>query len=182
MRRIFRDIVVNIIINRLSIYFAGLLFFLWVLFSSAGEQEDRELCLHDELTIFSFKLIRGGKYVSVCKGRLDEYLVYRFGVSLKNVELQYPQKLSGDSWRRFQFHGFSRGGGAENDAMGDYSLSFSNSGVQYTVFQVWRAVSNEYSIGVMVDLGGRRMLMKGDPSNQVGSLIRLEGNARVLVD
>jgi hypothetical protein len=166
----------------LKIYAAGVLFFLLLPSSAAGEQEGRGLCLYGELTIFSFKLIRGERYVSVCRGGFGGYLVYRFGVSLKNVELQFPKKLSKDSWRGFEFHGFSRGGGAENDAMGDYSLSFSNSGVQYTVFQGWRAISNEYNIGVTVDLGKSRILMEGDPNSQVGSLVRLEGNAQLSVD
>jgi hypothetical protein len=117
------------------------------------------------------------KYASLCSGE-SAYLVYRFGRP-NSIEFTYPDDLDESSWDKFKLYGYSRGGGIENDAMGDYSLSFSNLGVQYTVVQNWRAIGDEYSVGVLVDTGERRVYMRGSKESQVGSLVLLDENSKI---
>ncbi|WCD80236.1 hypothetical protein [Pseudomonas sp. TUM22785] len=134
------------------------------------------LCLGDEVIQLSFKVADAEKFVSLCEGRNQGYLVYRLGVP-GDIEEQYPEQLNSESWRGFYFSGYSRGGGVANDAMGDYSLSFNRRGVSYTVFQGWRLVEGRYEIGVVIGSGGTRRLLSGAKEEQVGSLVRLDGKA-----
>lgn len=134
------------------------------------------LCKEHESTILGFKLINKEKYVSICEGEKDKYLVYRYGTP-EEIELQYPEKLDYSSWSLFDFHGYSRGGGAENDAMGNYFISFKNHGVGYTVSQGWRLTEDDYSLNISIDIGEKRVTLQGDRKTQVGSLVRLEGKS-----
>ncbi len=136
------------------------------------------LCTNEETLLFGFRVSGKDKYVSLCEGQDEKYLTYRFGTSA-NVELQYPEVLSESSWGDFSFHGYSRGGGVENDAMGDYSISFINQGVEYTISQSWRLRSNEYFLGILINTGEKRIVFQGDHGSQSGSLVLLEGKEKI---
>lgn len=138
--------------------------------------KDHHLCKDQENTIFSFTITKNNKIASLCEGEDGAYLAYRYGVSEK-VELQYPEKLDKSSWEKFKLTAYSRGGGVENDAMGDYSLSFKNHDAQYVISQNWRLAENEYFIGVLVEADGKRYVLQGDKDSQIGSLTRLEENS-----
>jgi hypothetical protein len=135
------------------------------------------LCNPEERVIISFKIENKSKYASICS-KEDTYITYRYG-SQKNIELEYPNILNKTSWNRFKFYGYSRAGGARNDAMGDYSLSFTNHETQYTIIQSWRDMDKEYNIGILVDTGKKRAYFKGNAKSQLGSLTRLEGNSTI---
>ena len=49
----------------------------------------------------------------------------------KKIELQVPALLDSNSWKRFTFSGYNRGGGKENAAMHFAYLSFRNKDVVY---------------------------------------------------
>lgn len=116
--------------------------------------------------------------MSLCEGRGENYLTYRFGTP-DNVEFQYPEILDESSWEKFNLHGYSRGGGIANDATGDYSTSFTNQGIEYTIFQNWRLVSNEYFLGILINIGEKRIVLRGEQGSQSGSLMVLEGKEKL---
>lgn len=121
--------------------------------------------------------------INIClcaKGEVrgENYLTYRFGTP-DNVEFQYPEILDESSWEKFNLHGYSRGGGIANDAMGDYSTSFTNQGIEYTIFQNWRLVSNEYFLGILINIGEKRIVLRGEQGSQSGSLMVLEGKEKL---
>ncbi|MEL1266187.1 hypothetical protein [Pseudoxanthomonas putridarboris] len=156
------------------------LFFGTHIFAKEGDsQKGRILCKESESPVFSFRIERSTKIASICKGARDSYLVYRFGRPGR-VELQYPKDLNLGSWKLFKFSGYSRGGGIQNDAMGDYTLKFSNGNVEYTAFQEWRLIDNGYQIGMVVDVGNVRTVLKGKKESQVGALTLLDGNANMM--
>ncbi|MFH6599696.1 hypothetical protein ACEVAQ_13385 [Ectopseudomonas khazarica] len=145
--------------NNICILFV---FIVWVFSAGCQAEPSRHglnLCTSEETLLFGFRVSGEDKYMSLCEGRDEGYLTYRFGTPA-NVELQYPEILDEGSWGDFSFYGYSRGGGAENDAMGDYSISFTNQGVEYTVSQSWRLRSNEYFLGVLVNMGGSELYCK----------------------
>ncbi|MBA4155673.1 MAG: hypothetical protein CTY18_04910 [Methylomonas sp.] len=131
------------------------------------------LCLIDEVKLLSFK-VKTQKILSVCKGKNSAYLSYRFGIP-SNIELQFPDKLDISSWKEFQFTGMRRGGGKQNAGFGSYSLSFTKYNVEYSIFQEWNDESEEYSIGVVISVEGKKnIVLNGIKKSQEGSLILLE--------
>jgi len=136
------------------------------------------LCDTGEANVFSFQIKGKEKYVSICEGKGGSYLVYRFG-SPKAIELSFPDQKDGTSWKAFAFNGYQRPGGATNDGMGDYSLSFSKGAYTYTVFQQWRDSDKSYDIGVLVVSPKKSISIHGIEETQSGTLVRLDGNAKL---
>lgn len=130
------------------------------------------LCLTNEKTIFSFET-KTKKYLSICKEKNGNYLVYRFG-KVDNIELQFPSKLDNTSWNAFEFSGMRRPGGKLNAGFGDYSLAFGIQKVGYTVFQEWSDEDETYSIGVIVSGKVKPVTIHGLKETQEGSLVLLD--------
>jgi hypothetical protein len=99
--------------------------------------------------------------------------VYRFGTAEK-IELQFPNSLNRDSWKKFEYSGRRRGGGKQNLGFGDYTLSFKNGIVKYYVFQEWNDEDGSYSIGINVQANGKSKTLFGNKKTQLGSLVLLE--------
>ena len=111
------------------------------------------LCLPNERVVFSCSLKRTAKLVALCssKSLTKEmgYLQYRFGLPGK-VELEFPKQREGSS-QAFRYHHYFR---AQVDLT---EISFTNDGVEYTVFDNYNgeekpAVSEE---GVTVSQKGK---------------------------
>jgi hypothetical protein len=146
--------------------------FIFVLLPVSVQASAADHCLPHEKTVFSFTT-KAKKVLSLCKGPSSGYLAYRFGPAEK-IEMQFPKQLEGSSWQKFEFSGRKRSGGKANAGFGEYFISFENMGYQYTVFQQWQDEEGDYSIGVMVSEGHRRVLISGLKSTQIGSLVLLE--------
>jgi hypothetical protein len=85
--------------------------------------------------LFSFKLASSPKTLSVCVSKTQpDYIVYRFGTKDK-IKLEFPENKA-DSWSKFTYSYYLRGGGAENEGMDLNYLSFENGGgcLRMTVF------------------------------------------------
>ena len=113
------------------------------------------------------------KIISVCRGAKDGYLVYRFG-SPGKIELQFPARLDASSWKQFNFEGRRRGGGKANAGFFDYTLSFSNGGARYDIYQLEYSEEGTYGIGANITAGGKTVSLKGIKKSQQGSLIDLD--------
>jgi len=137
------------------------------------------LKMPDEKVLFSFKLKNSSKIVLICTGKNDEYLVYRFG-NKEKVELQYPSVLNTKSWNLFHYSGYSRGGGAKNDATEQHSLSFSTNKVTYKVYDDWDSGENRGEAFVTVVINGKETKIKGEASSKKGSLGLLRNNETLI--
>jgi len=133
----------------------------------------RHLCLESEAVAFSMQNSKTGKFASVCKGKGDDYLVYRFGLP-KKIELQFPSVLNESSWQLFTFYGVRRPGGKEESGFGHYWLSFTNRGTEYILFQDWNYEDDSYAIWLDVQLKGKTVRIVGNPRTQIGSLVPLD--------
>lgn len=137
------------------------------------------LCLQSESVVFSFQESKSKKLAAICKGKDSAYLVYRFGTTEK-VELQFPNLLNENSWRKFEYSGRRRGGGKQNAGFGDYTLSFKNGPAEYYVFQEWNDEDSSYSIGISVQANGKSKTLFGNKKTQLGSLVLLESEGENL--
>lgn len=108
----------------------------------------QQLTLKNEVCVFSFQT-KAGKTVALSKEKKGAYLVYRFGKP-GNVELEYPAKKDGDSWKRFQYNTYSRGGGKENAGMEIYNVMFENNGFRYVLFESYHAETDAFEVGIYV--------------------------------
>ena len=139
------------------------------------------LCRSNEELLYSFTLNRSRKSVCLCKEKEGAYLVYRFGTPDK-IELQYPEKPDHTSWRSFIFYGEKRFGGKANAGFGDYWLSFENKHVRYRVYETWNDEDGSKEIGVEVTSNGKRIFLKGDTKSKEGTLLRLDDEAKKIVN
>lgn len=159
----------------------SILCFFMVVFAflqSAYAQGSEALCKKAERNIMSFTEISTKRIASICEGENSAYLVYRFG-GVGSVEVEYPHEQNEESWSKFNYSGYFRGGGIVNDARGEYTLSFVSSGVEYSVFQNWSLEGKEYNLGVFVDAPGVSTVLKANKETQTGSLELLNGNPKI---
>jgi hypothetical protein len=135
------------------------------------------LCKKNEVLIFAFQF-KNKKWVSVCKEKNDEYIVYRFGTK-ERTELTYPQKLDSSSWQKFTFKGYSRGGGKQNAAMSYAFLSFNTNNVFYEVYETWNSEDEKEDCGIQVKEGEKSFDMKGLVKTRKGTLLSLQFNEKI---
>ena len=134
-----------------------------------------------ETTLVSFQLKGSSKYVSICESSSSDhpYIVYRSGTA-SNVELSFPEDLA-DSWSRFEFASYLRGGGAQNEGLDLNHLSFNNGGWRYTVYQEYSAADDTTSVGVrLTRLSDKKKVdLPGTPGTLKGSLVSLRDEDRI---
>lgn len=148
-------------------------FLVFALFFCIGAfaQLNTQLCRADEEIIFAFR-VKNGKWVSVCKEKSGNYIVYRFGTK-ENVEMQYPAKPDSGSWQQFTFQGYMRGGGKQNAAMRFGYLNFSNKEVNYEIFDTWNSDDDKESCGITIKMEKKTVGMNGILKTRKGSLVEL---------
>ena len=134
-------------------------------------QLNKTLCKPNEEIIFSFQL-KNKKWVTVCKEKNGEYIVYRFGTSNK-LELQYPTLLDSTSWQQFTFQGYIRGGGKQNAAMRFGYLNFYINNTNYEVYDIWNSEDDKEKCGVSVKPDKQTIDMQENLKSRKGSLVEL---------
>lgn len=110
--------------------------------------------------------------MSVCIDKNERYIVYRYG-SKNKIELEYPKEKDFSSFKKFEYSGWSRGGGIENSAMELKYLAFTNNGIKYVVYDTYFADINKSNAGIKVmesenkvtDLKGLKKSAKGNLSD-----------------
>lgn len=146
----------------------GLLFLLVWFSLPSFSQLNKQLCKPGEEIVFAFQL-KNQKWVSVCKEKNEQYIVYRFGRPGK-IELQYPKILDSTSWQQFSFKAYSRGGGKANAALSYAFLYFINNGVAYDIYETWNSEDDQERCGVSVDVKGKTSDLNGILKTRKGSL------------
>jgi len=106
-------------------------------FLNAVKKNSREncLCKQNEYVIFSFRTPTK-KLASVCISKSVQlhsgFIIYRFG-TMGKIELTYPDDTL-NSFSKFQFSTYLRGGGQANAGMDLSHLAFSNNNFSYKLF------------------------------------------------
>ena len=103
--------------------------------------------LKNESVIFSFDT-QSGKHVLLAKDKDNAYIVYRYG-NTDSIEFEYPEK-NRDSWKKFEYSYYVRGGGVQNDGMELNYLYFTNNGYKYSIYDTHYAAHDKSAIGINV--------------------------------
>lgn len=83
-----------------------------------------QLVYDNEEVIYSFTT-SNKKQMFLVKYTNDAYIQYRFGRE-NNIEMRYPEMKTKESWTKFQYISYWRGGGIENAGMEIDNLQFTN--------------------------------------------------------
>lgn len=127
--------------------------------------------LNNENVVYQLKM-KNGKQLSICIDKDQKYIVYRYG-SKDKIELEYPSEKDLSSFQKFEYSGWSRGGGVENSAMELKYLAFTNKDIKYVVYDTYFAEGNKTNAGIKViesknkitDLKGLKKTAKGNLSD-----------------
>ncbi|UKB83584.1 hypothetical protein LF887_21660 [Chryseobacterium sp. MEBOG06] len=102
----------------------------------------------NEEIIYSFET-KTGKKMALVKDKENEYIQYRFGIR-DHIEMEFPKERTKESWKKFKYNSYLRGGGKQNSGMDLNYLSFTNNGYQYQLFKTYYAEDESYSTGITI--------------------------------
>ncbi|MGG7468477.1 hypothetical protein ACVVIH_14015 [Chryseobacterium arthrosphaerae] len=135
--------------------------------------------LPNEEIIYSFET-KNGKKMTLVKDKKEAYIQYRFG-SKNHVEMEFPSERTEESWKKFKYNSYYRGGGKQNAGMSLNYLTFTNNGYQYQIFKTYQAEDESYSTGVTVtDAKGKETDIDGIYKTIKGCLCRLDDSHLIL--
>ncbi len=134
--------------------------------------------LPNEQNIFSFQTV-GGKKVVMAKDTSDKYIVYRFG-TLGKIEFEFPKDKI-NSWSKFEYSFYFRGGGKQNDGMELNYLQFTNEGYKYVIYSKYFASGNQSKVGVkVIQLNNENVIdIKGIVKSRKGSLVEFRDDEKI---
>ena len=129
--------------------------------------------LKNEELIFSFQTKTGKKMV-LAKDKQNKYIIYRYG-NPKKIELEYPEKNL-ESWGKFTYSYYSRGGGKANAAMELYSLFFQIDNFDYSVYKDYYSEDESFKTGILITnlLNNKITNIKGNYNTIKGTFYNLK--------
>jgi hypothetical protein len=138
------------------------------------------LCGENEEVLLSFQLTDSDKTATICISKNEqEYIIFRYGTR-DEIELEYPE-TSDNSWGKFTYSYYLRGGGIENEGMDANYLNFNIGGYSYRIYDEYYSRDDETCIGIILinqDSGEETELI-GDSDSIEGSLISLRDNDKI---
>lgn len=137
--------------------------------------------LPNEVLIYSFET-QNGKKVVLAKDKNEKYIIYRFGTKSK-IEFEYPEKTK-ESWDKFKYSFYLRGGGIQNEGMDLNYIKFTNNDYKYVIYDTYYAVENQTFIGIkIINLKNNKTIdIKGKKSTRKGSLINFRFNKLLKIE
>jgi hypothetical protein len=144
---------------------------------------EEDLCAVNEEVIISFPILDSRKRLAVCVEKNNQdYIVYRYGTK-EQVELIYPED-STDSFTKFVYSYYLRGGAADNEGLDLNYLSFENNGFRYKIYQEYAAASGETEVGILVTdiASGEETKIEGVAEEAEGDLIDLRDNDKIKIE
>lgn len=155
------------------------LLFLILTISNLSFRQD--YLLPNEIEIYSFE-IQKGKKLMLAKDKNDEYIIYRFGTKNK-IELEFPNKTK-ESWNRFKYSYWLRGGGITNEGIDLNYIAFINNEYKYIIYNTYYATGNKTSVGIkVINLKTSKIAdIKGIKKTQKGTLVDFRDNRLLKID
>lgn len=152
---------------------------IFILISSFSYSQD--YLLPNEVNIYSFET-KSGKKMMLAKDKNNKYIIYRFGTKNK-IEFQYPEKTK-ESWHKFIYSFYLRGGGKMNEGMDLNYVVFTNQNYKYIIYYSYFAVQEKVNIGVkIIDLKTKKTIdIKGDYKTLKGNLTNFRDNNLINFD
>ncbi len=129
----------------------------------------------NEHLILSFQT-NTDKQVYLVKDTSNKYISYRYGTKDK-IQFEYPATEK-DSWSRFTYSYYLRGGGKANEGMELNYVYFTNGGYQYVIYHTYFAAGEKSEIGIKVtDLKTHKTVdIKGNYKTRRGTLVDFRDN------
>ncbi len=78
----------------------------------------------------------------------NKYIVYRFGTNDK-IEFEFPEKIK-DSWSKFTYSFYLRGGGIENEGLDLNYIYFISGNFKYIIYHTYSAREEKSKCGIKV--------------------------------
>jgi hypothetical protein len=127
----------------------------------------------DQKVLFAFKT-KNGKVLSLLTDAQENYLVYRFGVP-QNVELQYPDIVDENSWKKFYFEGY------KSSAVNLMHIQFVRTNYEYVIYyNKFYSSPEDNKVGVQVKpIDGQKVDIRGDMGTIKGSLDFFRFNEKI---
>ncbi|RQO71718.1 hypothetical protein DBR43_10740 [Pedobacter sp. KBW06] len=125
--------------------------------------------LSNEEVILSFTT-KNNKRVVLAKDKANAYMIYRFGTAQK-IEFEFPEKTK-ESWSKFTYSFYFRGGGAKNEGMDLNYIHFNNKGYKYTVYDK----TPETGITITNLKTNKETEIEGKPKTRKGNLLDFRNN------
>lgn len=153
------------------------LIILCALFKSLSAQS---YLLPNEKLIISFKTFNEKKVV-LAKDTSNKYIAYRFG-TMEKIEFSFPENLS-DSWKKFTYSYYLRGGGEENEGLDLNYLCFIFGKYKYVIYETYSAADDKTNCGIKIidTRTNERTEIEGDPKSIEGSLIDFRNSELIQV-
>lgn len=137
--------------------------------------------LPNEEVIYSFET-KNGKKMSLVKDNTNQYIQYRFG-SPNKVEMEFPKERNKESWKKFHYNSYWRGGGIQNAGMEIDNLSFNNNGYDYLLFRTYHAEGEVYTAGIIIkDKKGKETRIKGNYKTVKGCICNLQDTGMIEIE
>lgn len=114
-------------------------------------QYNDNLTLENEILIFSFIDKNTNQVVSLLENDIDsleDYMVVRVGTK-DNVILEFPDNKE-NSWEKFAYKYYFRGGGKDNCGTDDNHILFEDDTNSYDLYQIYTAEDDEWVAGLDV--------------------------------
>jgi hypothetical protein len=150
-------------------------------FSSVGLSQTTfaPLVKPDEKNVFSFQVKKSQKIMTIAVSRNPDYIVYRFGTKNK-IELEFPAEKK-NSWDKFTYSWYFRGGGPQNAGMDVNYFWFANKGYTYEVYQEYESEEDKIGVGIRItnDKTNQSFEIEGDLSTVIGTLIHFRDNDKI---
>lgn len=136
-------------------------------------QETKQLVQANEEIIYAFTT-KNKKEVVVVKDTSNNYIKYRYGTR-QYIELEFPAENTKESWNKFQYNSYWRGGGKENSGMEIDNLQFTNNGYTYLIYRTYFAENEKQAAGIIItDAKGKETRINGVPKSIKGCICNLE--------
>jgi hypothetical protein len=128
--------------------------------------------LKNEVLIYSFET-KDFKQIYIAKDSTDKYFVYRM-IKNDKIIMEFPPGKK-DSWNKFTYSFYLRGGEISNDGMDLNYLSFVKSNKKYVLYDTYSASDSTQEIGIkIIDLIKKDTIdIPGRFESKKGSLINL---------
>ncbi len=142
--------------------------------SKIDTSTDDHASLH-EVTIVEFNLVETGERVGVYIDNNNEYIVFRLAKDGK-VLVEGPS-FDESSWDYFKYNKYTRGGGAENEAIEEATLTFTVDSVEYQITKTNSLVAEDiisYGFSATNGANGEKIPYKVDFNSLSGDLSYIE--------
>jgi hypothetical protein len=147
--------------------------FFWILIPFLSEAQKYKL--ENEEIIFSF-YTKNMKVATLNKDKHNRYIIYRYGTT-SEIEFEYPDTTK-NSWTKFTYSYYLRGGGVQNEGMDLDYIYFTNKDYKYIIYNTYYAVGEVSQVGIkIVDLKtDKQTNIKGDIKTRKGNLSDFRDN------